>query len=119
MTEFYSFGIPSKTIALETEASETEYDLLMFLATAQAFNIDFLPIPWSPALEGLGTGKTGDVREAYINLQASLAFKRVARPWLRQSSESDIFMALLSEINILGQPSIRQHPNIVTLEALC
>ena len=119
MTEFYSFGIPSKTIALEAEAFETEYDLIMFLATAQASNIDFLPIPWNPALEGLGTGRTGDVRETYINLRASLAFKRVAIPWLRQSSESDVFMALLSEIYILGQPLIRQHPNIVTLEGLC
>jgi serine/threonine protein kinase len=119
MMEFYSFGIPSKSIAVETKASEAKYDLIAFLATAQASNIDFLPITWNPTLEGLGAGRTGNVHEAYVNLRASLAFKRVARSWLRNSSESDVFKALLSEVHVLGQPSIRQYPNIITLEGVC
>ena len=46
-------------------------DLLTFVEVAQAFGIDFLPVTWQPASDGIGTGATGMVSSSMINDQTS------------------------------------------------
>jgi hypothetical protein len=120
LTGFHSSGrfIQSATPVREY-GSNRRHDFISFLATAQALDIDFLPITWQPALESIGKGGTADIREAYINIQSSYAFKRVKRSRQNQVTENEIFRALISEILVLGQPSIRSHPNIIRLDGIC
>ena len=100
----------------QSAARSQPWDLISFLAVAQTFKIDFLPIIWQPARESLGLGGTAEVSQSSINLQISLAFKRVKRPI---PDEETVFRILISEIEVLGNPSILQHPNIIKLEGIC
>ncbi|KAK2836994.1 hypothetical protein FQN49_006514 [Arthroderma sp. PD_2] len=93
-------------------------DFIMVLAAAQQLDIDFLPITWQPALDAVGEGGTAEIRQSLIDLQTSLAFKRLLRP--RSPTEREqTYLALLSEVLILGHPVIRKHAHIVALMGLC
>ena len=98
-------------------SSSARHDFLSFLGVAQSLKIDFLPILWQPALEAIGEGATAQVREALVNIQASFAFKRFHhhRAW----NEAEFYEILIAEISILGNSSIRDHPNIVRIEGIC
>ncbi len=58
-------------------ASDQDYDFVSLLALAQKLRIEFLPITWQPALQGIGLGATAEIRQSLMNLQMSFAFKRV------------------------------------------
>ena len=96
-------------------------DFVSFLGVAQIFKIDFLPITWQPALDSVGQGATAEIHQALVALQTSFAFKRpILEVSLGSSEDEDrLFQVLIAEISILGQSSIRDHPNILTLEGIC
>lgn len=112
-----SSGDASLTFDVERESS---IDFLSILGIAQKLDIDFLPIIWQPALDAAGNGATAEIRQSLINVQTSFAFKRYKKRWGPQSdADHSNFQRIYFEILILGQPEIRNHPNIIRLEGLC
>ena len=92
-------------------------DFIAFLAVAQRLQIPFLSITWQLALGLVGFGGTANINEALINLQTSLAFKRIDQEG--NKDPSIVFRVLINEITALGHPSIQKHPNIVDLQGIC
>lgn len=92
-------------------------DFLSFLAVVQELGLDMLPITWNDGLNSIGFGGTAVLREAMVDLKKSFAFKHVVGKDDEERAKS--FRTLISEITVLGQPSFRKHPNIVTLEGIC
>lgn len=90
---------------------------LRLLAAAQALDVDFLPLTWHPELDVIGEGATAEVRQRRVNRQKSFAFKR-PKPHSRDRN-IDILLALVSEVTILGNPSIKHHSNVLGIEGLC
>lgn len=102
-------------------------NLITFLAIAQKLEIDLLPITWQPALSQVGAGATAEIRQSLIHLQMSFAFKRFKdAAWIDAIDESQRpkemktgFRVLMSEIFVLRHPSVREHPNIISLLGIC
>ena len=92
-------------------------DLIAFLSIVQKYNVDYLPITWQPALSTLGGGGSGTISQSTLMSKKHLAFKRF------HDSDSENpdggFLPMMSEVLILSQPSIQNHPNIVDLEGVC
>jgi hypothetical protein len=105
----------------KSTATDSQCDFLSFLSIAQNLKIDFLPITWQPALDGVGQGGTAKIRQALVNLQMSFAFKRLVStgPAQTETDETRNFRALIAEISALSHPSIQDHPNIIGLEGIC
>ncbi|RFU33950.1 hypothetical protein B7463_g2364, partial [Scytalidium lignicola] len=99
--------------AQQQERSGEHADFISILALAQHLRIDFLPIVWHPEIETIGAGATAEIRQALINVQIGLAFKRI------KQDREETFASLFSEISILGVPGILEHENIITLEGIC
>ena len=90
-------------------------DLIAFLSIVQKCDIDYLPITWQPALNTLGVGASGTISQSTFITEKPLAFKR-----FHDSENPDVsFLPMMSEVLILSQPTIRNHPNIVDLEGIC
>ena len=121
LTWFRRAGNSSENAALISTPTTNSpyYDFISFLEAAQKLKIDFLPITWHPDLDVVGKGGTAEILQSPINLQTSLAFKRRRRPQQSPSDERNPFQALVSEVCILGHPSIRSHANIIQLEGIC
>ena len=110
--------IPDREV-LGLEAAPDQYSFLSLLATAQALDIKFLPITWEAASQRIGLGGTSKVKESPIDVETSLAFKRVRDDEKGKQKEEDIFRTLINEVTVLAQPSVRGHPNIVELQGIC
>ncbi|KAH8598398.1 serine/threonine protein kinase japonica group [Bisporella sp. PMI_857] len=125
MSELYTAPYISQSHAslgrevLGLETAPDQYTFLSFLATAQALDIKFLPITWEAASQRIGIGGTSKVNETPINVDTSLAFKRVRDDETKQRTEENIFRTLINEITVLAQPFVREHPNIVELQGIC
>lgn len=120
LTSYYKSGRSLSSVsAAETPPSELSLNFLTFLAVSQRRGIDYLPITWQPALESVGSGSTADIRQSLINLQLSFAFKRIHLERLTTNSQRDAFLALISEVFVLGHPAIRGHENVIRLEGIC
>jgi len=114
-------------------------DLITFLAVTHDLALDITFTSWKPSrgddtkLYGtLGTGGTAEVQQQVLHLGKSLAFKR---PRLAQVSEQSKeastrtddrheqldgeYRNLIAEVLALCNASVRFHPNIVELEAVC
>lgn len=90
-------------------------DLITFLSVVQKSNIYFLPISWQPALGILGEGGTGAISQSALSLAMTLAFKR----FHSSGDLEDPFLPLITEVSILSQAPIQEHPNIINLEGVC
>ena len=89
-------------------------DLIAFLSIVQKFEVDYLPITWQPALGTLGEGGSGSISQSTYMTKNPLAFKR-----FYDSGDSDGgFLPMMSEVLILSQPPIQNHPNIVDLQGI-
>jgi Protein tyrosine and serine/threonine kinase len=108
--------------AIETEDAVNTHsrgDLISFLAAVQQVQVDILPITYQTARGPIGRGATSNINEASINLETSFAFKCVSDDQRQRTSEAKIFQTLISEVTILGHPTLRQHPNILELQGVC
>ena len=86
-------------------------DLIAFLSIVQKYNVDYLPITWQPALSMLGDGGSGTISQSTFMSKKPLAFKRFHNS--DSENPDDRFLLMMSEVLILSQPSIQNHPNIV------
>ncbi|CZR68796.1 uncharacterized protein PAC_18696 [Phialocephala subalpina] len=115
----------STSIELQgAEPDPAEFNFLSFLATAQALQIEFLPIVRDAAREAIGTGATSQIHEAPVDLDTSFAFKACHMDPKKKTSpaletENKIFQNLINEITVLSQPFIRDHANIGQLQGIC
>lgn len=94
-------------------------DLVSLFALTQKFGIDILPLTWLPHLEGLGLGGTAEIKQALINTQMDLAFKRLHLDDSLAVSTSAAYRILIAEICALGQSPMRDHPNVLKLQGIC
>ena len=114
LVAYYRAGISSQSAGtIETAAPDQSYDFIDILAITQRMNINFLPITWQPALDGLGRGATAEIRQSLIELQMSFAFKRF------KTDQPNILKIIISELLVLGHPSLAKHPNIIPLQGIC
>ena len=90
---------------------DIQSDLIAFLSTVQKCNVDYLHITWQPALSTLGAGGSGTISQSTFLTKKPLAFKRF-------HDSDDGFLPMMSEVLILSQPPIQNHPNIVDLEGV-
>ena len=101
-----------------SQGPPTPVDLITFLEIAQKLDIDLLPVRWQPALERIGFGGSGEIREASLSRNDSFAFKR-AIPHGVDTINNHVLPFLIAEISILGHHSVRDHPNINRLQGVC
>ena len=99
-------------------------NFIRFLQIAISLNVGFLPLIWDPALEALGSGATGVVKQSQLNAETGIAFKRFEVDVVQSSVGGEEFQnrqydALITELNILGHREIRRHPNIISLVGVC
>jgi hypothetical protein len=99
---------------MERPEANTQADLVKYLSVVQKCNIDFLPMRWLPALGALGEGGTGAVNQSDASLVIAFAFKRLHG----YRDLEDFFLPLLTEILVLSQPLIKEHPNVLNLEGV-
>jgi hypothetical protein len=113
----YSDGMFTRCSAAATNLThgDPQNDLIAFLSVVQKSNVDYLPIMWQPALNDLGKGGSGTISQSTFSTDMPLAFKRFHDD---DGSDTD-FLPLISEVLILSQPAIQNHPNIVNLEGIC
>jgi hypothetical protein len=100
-------------------AHSTHADIVSFLAVASACAIDIIPYTWLPHLESIGEGYSSSIRQSIANLTTSFAFKPFRRDPLSLSPVQKAFEEATAEIQVLGLPRIRRHPNITRLEGVC
>ncbi|KAF8534599.1 kinase-like domain-containing protein [Trichophaea hybrida] len=93
----------------------THNDLISFLSIVQKWDVDFLPITWNPALGDISQSGSGTICQSTFNQDLSLAFKR----YHGFGNEPGYFLPLISEVLILSQPPVVNHPNIIDLEGVC
>jgi len=113
--ESHSDGMFTRYSTSTDRTNNLQYDLIAFLSVVQKCDVDFLPITWQPALGILGNGGSGTISQSTFTTDMPLAFKRFH---LDKDSNMD-FLPLISEVLILSQPPIQEHPNIVNLEGVC
>ena len=90
-------------------------DLIAFLSIVQECDVDYLPITWQPTLNTLGVGASGTISQSTFITEKPLAFKR----FNDSENPNGGCLPMMSEVLILSQPTIRNHPNIVDLEGIC
>jgi hypothetical protein len=104
----------------KSAASESHFDFISFLGAAQMRDIDFLPMRWREDLDSVGLGGTAEIHQSVVDLNFSYAFKKIRHDKvLGEVAERNAIRALISELLVLGQPKIKAHPNIITLEGIC
>jgi hypothetical protein len=123
MSKYYTILRSDCSSSVATPAElvgpELPCDLIHFLAVAQTLGVDVLALTWQPALGLMGRGGTSDIQELLVKLHTSFAFKKLEYLENARIGEREIYQALISEITILGQESLRTHPNIKPLLGAC
>ncbi|KAK3374185.1 kinase-like domain-containing protein [Lasiosphaeria ovina] len=94
-------------------------DLISFLAIACDLGVPLLPMTWQAARERLGLGGSGDVRQALVDVQTSLAFKLVKDEDKAQREVELVLRIFANELIALSRPNLRAHPHIVDLLGIC
>ncbi|KEY65536.1 hypothetical protein S7711_10073 [Stachybotrys chartarum IBT 7711] len=89
----------SGTGVLGTEAEPDKFNFLTFLAIAQTFQIEFLPLAWDTARGVIGTGGSSKIHQALIDINTGFAFKTYHK---RKISEEQVFRSLIAEITLQG-----------------
>lgn len=119
-------GIRRSTAAIKQSQDtdgEAHNNFVRLLSVAMLLKVNLLPLTWSPALEGLGSGATAQISQFSLNVQTTFAFKRFnhINPNSDLSDEQFLnqqYNALIAEIIALSSPHIYNHPNIVNLEGI-
>jgi hypothetical protein len=105
----------SNAASIEGSGGNMQNDLITFLSIVQKCKVDFLAVMPQPALGALGEGGSGTVGQATVTNDMSFAFKQ----FHGSGDSDDFYLPLISEVLILSQPPIQNHPNIVNLEGVC
>lgn len=107
--------------ALKGLQTEPEgFDFLPFLATAQALQIEFLPIAWDNGADYIGLGGTSVLEQALVTADTSFAFKTFRERSLCEKRPKEYtYQILIHEITILSQSLMRQHTNVAQLQGIC
>lgn len=130
---YESKGIPKK--------SDGHFDLVSFFSVIQGCAIDLLPLTWQQTGKPLGRGGTAVISQSRVNLDTSFAFKRIRNQGMsvvslptnfgitdksdesyeraKYETEVPIYKLIISELSILCHPAVRNHPNILSLQAIC
>jgi hypothetical protein len=118
LVSYTKAGDISQSAAPKTIGRDDIYfDFLTFLGIAQKLEVDFLPITWQPELDGAGRGGTSEIRQSIVMLRASYAFKRIMPNW--KTNQKKDFPALITELAVLGHPSIRANRHVAALGGIC
>ncbi|KAL8995132.1 MAG: hypothetical protein Q9169_005075 [Polycauliona sp. 2 TL-2023] len=118
LVTYSNYSGVSRSASILEEPDPVSYNLLTFLAAAQWREIDFLHITWQPALDIAGKGATAEIQQSLVSLAFTFAFKRFLSP-SAVNETSRHYRAIISELCILGHPTVKQHPNIVKLQGIC
>lgn len=105
------------SVLLEPKDPGSQFDLAIFLSVIQKLDIEFLPVTWN-ALEAFNRGGTADIHQSAVDIETTFAFKRASRLF-KQGKEAAAYRALISEVLVLGNPVICDHPNVVDIEGIC
>ena len=105
----------SRSASVGHTNGDVQSDLIAFLSIVQKCDVDYLPITWQPTLSTLGAGGSASISQSTFMTKKPLAFKRFHDS---EISDGD-FLPMMSEVLILSQPPIQDHPNIVDLEGIC
>jgi hypothetical protein len=98
---------------------DRKFDLIDFLAIAQAFSMRLLPITWESGRAQVGLGGTSKITQAMLNNEVSLAFKCLQdEDKIAENSTKNLYL-LVNEIVTLKDPSFAGHPNIAQLHGIC
>jgi hypothetical protein len=103
-----------------------------FISLCQTRQVDFFPITWYPGLGSAGEGGYGSIYQSNLTNRLSLVFKRwkhASRDITTNRSSPEVFTdpnllepmyrAVMSEVCILTESSVRTCPYIVSLEGVC
>ncbi|KAI1111819.1 hypothetical protein F5Y14DRAFT_424139 [Nemania sp. NC0429] len=93
-------------------------NLITFLAAVQNLEVEILPLQWQSTRSLIGKGGTSQISQAVINLETSIAFKRVSEQDKLRLDDEEIFRRIISEILVLAHEGIRGHPNILELQGV-
>ena len=107
--------LPRYSATACTTSHVAQSDLIAFLSIVQKCDVDYIPITWQPALGTLGAGGSGMISQSTSISEKPLAFKR----FHDSGDPNGAFLPMMSEVLVLSQPPIRNHPNIVDLEGIC
>lgn len=136
-----SEGIPLTQIrTVKRGASSLAHpDLITFLAAAQKYNVEFVPVVWEEARGLLGRGGTADINQLMLRThfpvdsstyydplkntpskETSFAFKRTSQYHSGDgvTEGPSLYEILTMELVVLKQQPISDHPNIVDLEGI-
>ena len=106
---------PRYSASISRSNRVVQSDLIAFLSIVQNCDVDYLPITWQPTLTTLGAGGSGTISQSTFMTEKPLAFKR----FHDSENSDDDFLPMMSEVLILSQQPIQNHPNIVNLEGIC
>lgn len=115
-------------------------DLITFLAAAQRYNVELVPVVWEAGRGLLGKGGTADINQLMLHehynyddsadpdpqkntpsKETSFAFKRTSQ-YLMESGATEglsLYEILTMELIVMKQQAISDHANIVNLEGIC
>ena len=97
------------------------HNFLTFLAIAQFYQVDIVPITWEFALDGTSPSGTAKIHESVLEVNRNFVFKRTRITSLPhndfndESIENRMYNALVAELSILCHPLLRVHPLIIKL----
>ena len=114
-------------------------DLISFLAAAQKYEVEFVPVVWDEGRGLLGQGGTARINQTMLHTyltvdpsedadplkntdskETSFAFKRTSQYQMGTLDEGlGLYDILTMELIVLRQQAVRDHPNIVDLEGIC
>lgn len=115
-------------------------DLITFLAVAQKYDVEFVPVVWEEGRGLLGKGGTAFINQSMLythfpvdpsteydplkntaSKETGFAFKRTSQ-YPHQNGVNEglgLYEILTIELMILRQQAVCDHPNIVNLEGIC
>lgn len=141
----YESGSTSASALSEKNDANDHFDLIAFLSAVQASQVDILPIPWQPEAPLLGQGGSAIISQSQVSEDTNFAFKRtenvkplvkrtaaeslmqnlsitdtnISQAEARYDSEMPRFQTLITELLVLRHTAVRDHPNIIDVNAIC
>ena len=102
--------------SVDVRCEAGKYDLISFLAASQVLDVHFIPLVWDVGRGVVGNGATSRIQQSLININTTFTFKVYHKQGL---SEERIFRNLITEMTVLREPFLWEHPNVSPLLAVC